>query len=398
MTTRWLMLWLAISAAGGGCRLAERPPTPPATGSLRLVFAGDTHFGENYFATDGGDNIPLTRGYDYSLAKLAPLLEDADLAIVNLETPAAETWSSPFEGRKGYLHWTRPERALPALRRCGVDAVSLANNHALDGGLRALSQSLSALASHDLVAFGAGVNESAAARALRRDFLLGERRFRVIVAAGFEYRPEYDRSYDFYARGQHGGVNLWTPARATAQLRALRRAEPDAFIVAFPHWGKNYAWRTAAQKALGHALVEAGADIVLGHGAHALQEIEAYRGRWIVYGLGNFIFNSYGRYDRPGATPYSLVARVEVPSEGAPSDGTSQGAPVLELIPIVSDNRRTTFRPRPVSAAEAGNVRDLLLAHSPDAEGLRKALRTDLRAAAVVLTLPLTPGAAETAD
>ena len=81
--------------------IAEQP------GQIRLLFVGDTSFGENYqdeLERDGEPHLLKTRGYDYSLQQLNPLLHNADFTIVNLETPIPKLSVSPHTGKKKFIH------------------------------------------------------------------------------------------------------------------------------------------------------------------------------------------------------------------------------------------------------------------------------------------------------
>ena len=118
------------------------------------------------------------------------------------------------------------------------------------------------------------------------------------------------------------------------------------------------------QADLGRALIDAGADLVIGHGSHALQEIEHYRGRWIIYSLGNFVFNSPGRYKAEDFPPYSLMAMLELRREG------EEWAYAIRLYPIFSDNRISDYHPRPVTKSEFRSIHELLQERSP-APGLK---------------------------
>ena len=128
--------------------------------------------------------------------------------------------------------------------------------------------------------------------------------------------------------------------------------------MAFPHGGDNYEWRDDKQLALHHALVEAGADLVLGHGSHMAQEIECYQGRWVLHGLGNCVLNSPGRYARLGQHSWSLIAALH--AEPRPGGFRLE----LRLYPILSDNQVTGYQPRLATLGEARSVGDLLRRHS----------------------------------
>ena len=345
---------------------------PIATGQrTSVLFVGDTSFGENYqlgIEKKGGENILKARGYDYSLKHFSTFLRGADLVIANLETPLTSIPVSPLAEKKNYLHTGDTVKTSATLKKHNIAVVSLANNHTMDYGIEGLRQSLEALEKEEMHWFGAGLNESEAAKPFDHHFELNEETIRLVVVAGFEYTKHYDEAYAFYANGNTGGVNTWTAAKVVEQVEAIRKADSDASIVAFPHWGSNYAWKTKTQTKLAHALVNAGADLIIGHGAHMLQEIEHYKDRWIIYGLGNFVFNSPGRYRKMKAAPFSLAARLDMVEQKEEITFT------LKLYPILSDNLVTNYQPRFVTEKEFKRVHNLLIKHSPDPEHLQSNL------------------------
>lgn len=327
----------------------------------RVLFVGDTAFGENYqeeYARAGYENILETKGYDHCMQAVAPMLASADFVVANLETPITNLRESPHAAIKGYIHWDDVAEAPAALKRHHVGAVSLANNHTLDFGIPGLVETMAALERVGIEWFGAGNNEEEAKKPFRYDMTAGKHQLRLVVAAGFEYNRFYSEDLEFFARGDTAGCNAWPAERAAAHIAELRRAAPDAFIIAFPHFGKNYWLRTRRQRAEAYAMIDAGADLVLGHGAHHMQEMERYRGRWIVYSLGNFVFNTQGQYQETGKDPFSLVARLDF------VDAAPAGALRLRLYPILCDNLATDYQPRPVSEDEFGVVQEFLLRYS----------------------------------
>lgn len=342
-------------------QLAVAIPPEISESSTTILFGGDTHFGESYFeeyGAEGMENILVTHGYKYSSSVIRDLAIDAEFVIVNLETPVTNIVSSAFEGVKPYIHWSDMDKTPEALKALNVTAVSLANNHMLDFGIPGLSQTQDVLSRYGIATFGAGKNAALAARPYHLEFPHRSQASSIVILAGFEFHRIYDKKYSFYAEGSRGGVNAWTPKEAVRQVRQARAANPDAFLVLFPHWGNNYKWRDRAQYRLAHTLVDAGADLILGHGAHMFQEVERYKGRWIVYGLGNFVFNSIGRYERMDADPYSLVAQLEL------DDNKEQPNIILRLYPIFSNNRVTNFQPRFLTHEEFQEAGSLLLNHS----------------------------------
>ncbi len=164
-------------------------------------------------------------------------------------------------------------------------------------------------------------------------------------------------------------MNAWTSESVVLQVKALRQSDPEAVIICYPHWGQNYRRKSAGQSRIGRMLIDAGADLVIGHGAHLLQEIEKYRGKWILYNLGNFVFNSPGRYGRKKVDPFSLAARLEAVKE----NGRVRLG--LRLYPLFTDNRITRYQTRPASEEEAERVLEGILERSPDPGRLRGELR-----------------------
>ena len=106
-------------------------------------------------------------------------------------------------------------------------------------------------------------------------------------------------------------------------------------------------------------MINYGANLVIGHGAHGIQEIENYKGRWILYSIGNFVFLSEGRYEESGYPPYSCAAQLLL------ADNGGKLRKWLRLYPIHSDNMKTDFQPRPLTDDESGDFINRMLNKSP---------------------------------
>jgi len=347
--------------------------------AIDVLFVGDTSFGENYH----GRNFFENRQYDFFLEKLAPVLKQADSVIANLETPITNLLISPLDGKKKYIHWGDIHQTPKTLKKHNIHYVSLANNHTMDYGLGGLQQTIDALNEHQIQWFGAGLNVSQAAQPIYKRFVIGQNTFQLIVSAGFEHRSHYQTKYNYYATGDTSGVNRWKRQEVINQLRKIRRANTEAFIVAYPHWGKNYGFKTKRQTKLAHTLIDAGADLVIGHGAHIFQEIEKYRGHWILYNLGNFVFNSPGRYQKMEVAPFSLIAKLNVSHQKTGLTLT------LILYPIFSDNRLSNYQPRPVTEKEINKVQDIIFQKSPPY--LKQTMRVGKDQTGFFLTLDVWP-------
>ena len=90
--------------------------------------------------------------------------------------------------------------------------------------------------------------------------------------------------------------------------------------------------------------------MVIGHGSHMFQEIEKFKGKWIIYSLGNLVFNAPGRYQKKNIHPYSMVAMFDINEQG------NNSVINLKLYPILSDNHETNYQPRFVNSKEIKTV------------------------------------------
>ncbi|MEX0827656.1 MAG: CapA family protein, partial [Haliea sp.] len=352
------------------------------------MLTGDTSLGDAYLRKAGAARYleRLETNPTGFFEALSPLICDKSYLIANLATVLAEAPRGPLDEIKGHLAWDKPDRTVMALKQIGVDAVSLGNNHTMDYGPERLTETISALVEAGIAVVGAGDNLNEASKALKIASVYGD----VYVMAGFEVRAKYKDVYRFYAEEGRPGVNPFANGEASQIARSISRIraqDPQAVIIAYPHWGgaANYHWANARMFKENQSFMAAGADLVLGHGAHMLQQVLAGELGTTAFSLGNFVFNSPGGYKRNNAPPYSLICRLDL------KRADSRWAGTLRLYPIVSDNRGTRYRPRPVREAEALEIYSLL-DHNTES-GFREAfvLERDERGWYLARTTPLSP-------
>lgn len=336
---------------------------------FEILFGGDTAFAKSYhdhYIKSGRTHILAEKGYQYTIKNLIPIIDRADYVVLNLETAITDLRKSEFPD-KSYLHYEDPAVVPYLLKRYGVDAVSLANNHTLDFAEEGLIHTLQYLKKQDIAVFGAGLTAKQAEAPHVKSFNIDGKIFQMAVIGSFEYRKKYDEQYRFYARGKKPGSNILTIPKTRQQIAQTKEKYPNAFIIVYPHWGNNYVWKNDEQTEISHALIDAGADLILGHGAHKIQEIKQYKGKWIVYSLGNFLFNTLGGFKRLNAEPYGMVAMLQLTKEN------HSFAINLNLYPIFSDNRITNFQPYFLSKDEAKTFLKAMQEKSPELElGLRQ--------------------------
>ena len=223
-----------------------------------------------------------------------------------------------------------------------MDALSLSNNLAGDYGERALLDTVATLDRSPVVPFGAGADIAAASAPALLE--RGGVRFGFV---GFNAIGETPRA----GRSTAGALSLRMPPRTgplvqadlDRVLRAVRRTARQAdVVVVLPHWGTQYTHvPEPIQRRVGSALVDAGADLVVGGHPHWVQGLDAVRGVPVLHSLGNFVFD---------------MDFMEQTMEGAVLEATFWGVELraLRLLPYRMDPG--SFAPRPALGEEAARV------------------------------------------
>jgi len=247
-------------------------------------------------------------------ADVRALISAADVAFVNFEGPLTDR-RAPSDT----VAWVRGDPALAQdVAATGIVVASLANNHAADFGTDGLFDTIAALEGAGVRTVGAGTNLDQAlmpsivhANGLRVAFLGFACTLPNGCAAG-DQRPGVAPIrvlsrfvIDPVVLEQNPGMGPYVETVASAEdvdqaasAIALANESADVVVVAI-HWGVPDGWApsyqselASYQRPLGHRLIDAGADAVIGHHPHVLHGIEIYRGRPVFYSLGNFLFHS----------------------------------------------------------------------------------------------------------
>ena len=261
-----------------------------------------------------------------------------DLAFANLESPTS-SGGAPLAGKK-YTFRADPAVVPPALLALGIDAVSLANNHVLDYGEIALVDTFEALAQAGVGFAGAGPNSTAAYAPL-----LLEREGLVVAFLAFgDLTPVTPRYQQIWPAGpDRPGIATLMPQETLLKAVSAARRQADIVVVSF-HWGYEYADVVRAQRELGRAAIDAGADLVFGHHPHVPQPVEVYQGRPILYSLGNLAFQP----SFPAALDMltAVVRFAPLPAEERRAAAGRTMVPVaVELYPLWNEGGRTITSP-----------------------------------------------------
>ena len=253
---------------------ATAEPTSSAPATITIAAVGDLLFDL------GPRRLIAAQGGAAPLAKVASRLRAADLTIANLETPLSNRGAT-VAGKPAHLIFNGDPRGILSLTTAGVDLVSIANNHAMDHGRLALTDTLAALDKAGIGHAGAGMNTTAA----WKPAIVTVKGHRIAYVAATENIPAH-----FLPSSTRGGVaNGNDLTRLVATVRAAYK-QADIVIVSV-HWGVEQSYTpTARQKHDARALIDAGADVVLSHHPHVMQGIDTYKGKLIAYSLGNFLF------------------------------------------------------------------------------------------------------------
>jgi poly-gamma-glutamate capsule biosynthesis protein CapA/YwtB (metallophosphatase superfamily) len=205
------------------------------------------------------------------------LIKGADIAIANFENPAPDRFTWHTSG----TIFSADQTLIDGLVDAGFDYVGAANNHIRDQGGPGLLQTLQNLRERGLKVSGSGKDLAAA----RKPAIFETHGVKVAILA-------YDAiAASYHATASKIGSAPMTAKVVTADVKAARNAGADVVIV-FPHWGVEYrATPSASQQTLAHAIIDSGADMIIGNHAHWTAAMEVYKGKPIWYALGNLVFD-----------------------------------------------------------------------------------------------------------
>jgi poly-gamma-glutamate capsule biosynthesis protein CapA/YwtB (metallophosphatase superfamily) len=313
---------------------------------LLLMFSVNSH--PDVLAAENGKTYRLFAGGDIMLARQLPaivhdkgpawplepvrhLIGDADIALANLECVIATRGDFWDKGEKIPFYFRAPPFMVDVLAEAGFDVMMTANNHAMDFGPDALLEQLELLNAANIISVGSGRNVAEAAEP--KYIKVGDMVLAIIGLTTYNSPV---------SAGEHNAGVYWLENN-TQILKSLESAIAEArshadLVIFSPHWGGNWTERPTAQRIeLARALIDLGVDGIFGHSAHQLHGIEVYRGRPIVYDMGNLLWDSESErrgswsagflleFDRSGFTrldihPLKLFPGRTFKAEGADFD------------------------------------------------------------------------------
>lgn len=234
------------------------------------------------------------------LAAIGSLLKTGGVTLANLEIPLTDAKAgTPYKtgaelkARTQFILKADPKFA-PQIKEVGIDLVSLGNNHAMDYRAAGLTQMMGLLTKQNILYTGAGPTISEAKEMVTKD--------NVGLVSGLAFMnsgainkltPAKDGSAGIHGLFFNGSITPKAKAYLKDWIKGQRQNQ-EIVVVAL-HWGiERMTVPTPYQVALAHACIDAGADVVWGHHPHVLQGAELYKGKPILYSMGNLISKKEG--------------------------------------------------------------------------------------------------------
>jgi poly-gamma-glutamate synthesis protein (capsule biosynthesis protein) len=247
---------------------------------------------------------------------ILPILNDADLAITNLEAPLT---SSVSRIDKTGPALKADKDSVEAIKFGGFSLVTLANNHCLDYGEEGLKDTMQILKENGIAFVGAGRNNTEARKA--SVFKKAGKTLSVLAFAENEWSTTSD---------DHYGANPLNIIDNFYDIAEARKTSDYVLIVV--HCGlEHYQLPLPGIKKLMHFFIDIGADAVVCHHTHCFSGCEIYKGKPIVYSLGNFIFDSPGK---KGNWNKGVIAILDFESSGTN----------LSLVPYIQNDDKIGAR------------------------------------------------------
>ncbi|MCT1903662.1 CapA family protein [Oceanobacillus sojae] len=275
-----------------------------ADSEFTATFVGDIMFGRHV------EDVTEKYGLTYPFEKVKPFFDNADYVSGNFENPILLQDEDNYEQIDKQIHLHTGEEAANALKELNFTMLNLANNHMMDYGPEGLNDTISALDNAGLDYVGAGGNVEEATT-------IDYQEVNGLTIATLGYTDALVEG--FSALGYRPGVARALPDNIFPMIEEANQNADLVFVNM--HWGVEYDNQPhPRQTELARAMIDVGADAIIGHHTHVLQEVEKYKDGVIFYGLGNFVFDQgWSRTKDSAIVQYDLL-----------SDGTGR----FEITPL----------------------------------------------------------------
>ena len=329
------------------------PTAEPQPVTIRITAAGDCTLGgsvhqDTYMKFK---RAVQANGYDWFFSNVRDWFTSDDLTVLNLEGPITDTGTA----RKGSYVFKGDPDYVNIMTGSSVELCNVANNHSKDFGNDGLVRTAELLEQ-------AGIGCCGYTKVFRTEI----DGVRVSALGYLEWEIKVDKI-----------------------VEAIRAERPNCdVLIVNMHWGREKHYEPVKeQKTYGHAIIDAGADLIIGTHPHVYGGVELYKGKYIVYSLGNFCF---GGNDNP-TDKRALMFRqnLVVSPDGTVADGGIDVIPVS----VSSVTNKNDYRPTPMDAENGRKLLGLMSKYSnfsddtlwlPDSYPVRMGLIPNARVAEVV--------------
>ncbi|MDB4516750.1 CapA family protein, partial [Crocinitomicaceae bacterium] len=269
----------------------------------------------------------------FPFEKVKHLFLSSDLSFGNLECSHSEI--NLRKNDLGSIQMRGDPRHIQGLVEAGIDIVNVANNHSMQHGKEVFLDSLKNLESHGVHYCGASKTSHLVAESTvikKNGLSIGFLGYSLRPRQYFEYEPLYTEGHE------EGIIN---------DIKKLR-PEIDVIVVSL-HWGDEFIQRPSPEEIrIARSIIDAGANLIIGHHPHVLRGVEKYQHGYIAYSLGNFICDMV--WDDPLRS--SLIFQC---------DFTKNGIQNVELVPaFINDN----FQPELLDGEKASHLLSEIEAYS----------------------------------
>lgn len=224
-----------------------------------VLFVGDIMFDR------GVEMLMQKSSFTYPIDFIKGFLGNFNFVVGNLEGPINET---PKYFPDSSLSFSFDKKSVESLKNGNFSLISLANNHTLNMEREGLLETKKILQENDIAFTGDPI--------------------------------ECDSDYIYQRDGiTYYGINVTFPSNCSSkeivsQIDDIKFYNPETFLIVLIHWGVEYkTTNSKEQESLAHAIIDAGADLIIGGHPHVVQNVEQYNNKLIFYSLGNFIFDQY---------------------------------------------------------------------------------------------------------
>jgi len=227
-------------------------------------------------------------GFDYPFRSIKNETSKTDFTLGNLECPITDKIEAPLEG----MSFVASKKVLDGLDSLGIDLVTLANNHSTNFGREVFVETLDNLKEKGIIYVGGGRNykEAHKLKMLEKNGIkIGILNYNSIIG-GVEATEDLAGVAWIHMPPWEKTINQEELFVMENEIKEAKK-RVDFLIVAI-HWGVEYQLEPIKEQTfVAHRAIDSGADLVWGSHPHVVSTLETYKGKLIIYNLGNFIFD-----------------------------------------------------------------------------------------------------------